>query len=311
MIIEPGSRLGPYEISEPLGQGGMGQVYRARDTRLGRGVAIKVIQSEVAGDAEHFARFQREARLSSSLNHPNIVTIYDFANADGTAFIAMELVAGQSIRGLLSGSPLSLREALPIATQIAAGLAAAHRAGIVHRDLKPENVMITPQGAVKILDFGLAKTVQAQSDPNAATEQHLTTGHRVMGTTAYMSPEQARGAQIDFRSDQFSFGVMLYEMLTGRHPFARPTVMETLVAINRDGARPLAEVQPDLPETLIWIVDRCLEKNPERRYGSTDDLAIDLARVPERSGNVRAVQGRPARSFAWPVAIGALALAAL
>ncbi|HEV8657457.1 MAG TPA: protein kinase [Thermoanaerobaculia bacterium] len=312
MNIEPGSRVGPYEITETLGEGGMGRVYRAHDSRLGRSVAIKVIQPEVAAHADRLARFEREARLSSSLNHPNIVTIFDFADVDGTAFIAMELVIGESLRKLLKTAPLPLKTALSIAAQLASGLAAAHRVGIVHRDLKPENVMVTPQSTVKILDFGLAKVFdQIGADEKAATQQLVTAGHHVLGTAAYMSPEQARGKDLDFRSDQFSFGLIVYEMLSGRHPFLRASTMETLAAIDRDDPPPLSEVSAEVPEELIWIIERCLQKDPEQRYGSTDDLAIDLMRLRNRSGEMRSTRPRRKQIALWPFAIAAVVLAAI
>jgi eukaryotic-like serine/threonine-protein kinase len=312
VIVQPGTCLGPYEIAEALGSGGMGDVYRARDSRLGRSVAIKIIQSDVAADRERLARFQREARLASSLNHPNIVTIFDFASDNGTSFIAMELVAGQSLRARLQASPMSLKEVIAVATQFASGLAAAHRAGVVHRDLKPENVMLTPDGSVKILDFGLAKATDSiRSDPNAPTQEHLTRGHSVVGTAAYMSPEQTRGEAVDFRSDQFSFGVIVYEMVTGQNPFLRANTMDTLAAIGRDEVPHMRDTRPESPEALAWIVERCLEKNPERRYGSTDDLGFDLARVREQGPGAASgmVERRPA--IAWWLAATALVAVAL
>jgi len=289
------------------GGGGWGRVYRARDTRLGRSVALKVIQPEIARDHDLLLRFEREARLSSSLNHPSIVTIYDFSTIDDTAVIAMELVSGESLRSLLArGAPVALKSVLSIASQIAAGLAAAHRIGVVHRDLKPENVMITPQGLVKILDFGLAKAMAATNESGAVTAQVLTLQHLVVGTAAYMSPEQARAQDVDFRTDQFSFGVILYEMLGRRHPFMRGSTTETLAAIDRDDPPAL-----DGPPELLHVVDRCLETDRELRYASTDDLAVDVMHLRERSGELRVQRPQSRRSAAWPIAIGAFALAAI
>ncbi|HKF41478.1 MAG TPA: serine/threonine-protein kinase, partial [Thermoanaerobaculia bacterium] len=216
--VEAGSRLGPYEIVAPLGAGGMGAVWRARDARLSREVAIKMLPTELASDASRLKRFEKEARAASALNHPNIVTIYDIGSADSVAFIAMERVEGKTLRELLFGGGLSVKRLLQIAAQIAGGLAKAHEAGIVHRDLKPENVMVTKDGLVKILDFGLAK----QAGPVSGSDEgsHLPTESGtspgvVMGTAGYMSPEQAGGERADFRSDQFSLGTILYEMATG------------------------------------------------------------------------------------------------
>src|SRR5215470_9277708 len=212
-----GTRLGPYEILAPLGAGGMGEVWRARDTRLGREVAIKVLPVELASDADRLRRFEKEARAVSSLNHPNIVTIYEVERSDSTSFIVMELVEGKTLREELAGGALPVRKLLNLSTQIAEGLAKAHSAGIVHRDLKPENMMLTKDGLVKILDFGLAKLTHPELDSggtNLPTETGTSPG-MILGTVGYMSPEQAAGQPIDFRSDQFSFGSVLYEMATG------------------------------------------------------------------------------------------------
>jgi Tol biopolymer transport system component/tRNA A-37 threonylcarbamoyl transferase component Bud32 len=260
----------------------MGEVYRARDSRLGRSVAIKVIAPDVAQDATRVARFEREARLSSSLNHINIVTIHDFAQSDGLAYIAMELVDGKSLRALLDAGPLPVKKAISIAAQIAEGMAAAHEVGVVHRDLKPENVMVTAAGVVKILDFGLAR---GESHGGQTSTVDLTGAHHVMGTAAYMSPEQATGAATDFRSDQFSFGTILYEMASGTHPFRRGSTLAMLAAIETEEPPPLAEIDTAYPEPFLWIVERCLAKEPGQRYASTHDLARDLARMRDLSGS--------------------------
>jgi serine/threonine protein kinase len=223
MNLEPGSKIGPYEITGPIGAGGMGEVYRARDTRLGREVAIKVLPRELTSDPERLARFEREARSASALNHRNIVTIHDFSSRDGEAWLVMELIRGESLRELLSRGALPFKKVIAIGSGIADGLAAAHNAGIVHRDLKPENVMITSDGTPKILDFGLVKNRASNDITNSSTEMRVSSTGTILGTAGYMSPEQARGEEVDFRSDQFSLGLILYETATGKNPFRRAT----------------------------------------------------------------------------------------
>jgi serine/threonine protein kinase/WD40 repeat protein len=262
----------------------MGEVYRARDTRLGREVAIKVLPAELASDSERLKRFEKEAQSASSLNHPNIVTVYDIGQADSVSYIAMELLDGKTLRELLLAGPLPIKKLLQIAPPVADGLAKAHSVGIVHRDLKPENVMVTKDGHVKILDFGLAKLVQPE-DSSPRTQAPTVTGGTepgmVVGTVAYMSPEQALGKPLDFRSDQFSFGSVLYEMATGRRAFARGSGPETMTAIIREEPEPITTVSPKTPPPLRWIIERCLAKEPHERYASTEDLARDLATVRE------------------------------
>jgi hypothetical protein len=259
----------------------MGEVYRARDTRLGREVAIKVLPPEVSADVDRLRRFEKEAQAAASLNHPNIVTIYEVERIDSTSFIVMELVAGKTLREVVAERPMPLRKLLGIATQIADGLARAHSAGIVHRDLKPENVMVTKEGLVKILDFGLAKLVHPDQDTGQAVEVQTvsagTTPGIVMGTVAYMSPEQASGHPVDFRSDQFAFGSMLHEMATGKQPFRRASAVQTLAAIVQDDPEPIATSASKIPAPLRWTIDRLLAKEPKDRYTSTDDLARELA----------------------------------
>jgi Tol biopolymer transport system component len=261
----------------------MGEVYRARDTRLGREVAIKLLPSEVAADADRLRRFEKEAQAASSLNHPNIVTIYEVERIDSTSFIVMELVEGKTLREVVSEGALPVRRLLTIAVQIADGLARAHAAGIVHRDLKPENVMVTKDGLVKILDFGLAKLAHPEQDGGELTQGPTVSGGTspgmVMGTVGYMSPEQASGHPVNFRSDQFSFGSLLYEMATGKGPFRRATAAQTLAAIIQDEPEPVAAVNPRVPPPLRWIIERCLAKEARERYASTEDLARDLAGV--------------------------------
>ena len=299
MTLAAGTRLGPYEILSPIGAGGMGEVYRARDSRLGRDAAIKVLPAEVASDGERLKRFEKEARSASALNHPNIVTVYDVGTSGGISWIAMERVEGDTLRKLLAGGAISLRKNLAIATQIAEGLAKAHATGIVHRDLKPENIMVAKEGIVKILDFGLAKrrSLDATGREQAAASEHPMAGNNltslptatgtldlteqgvVLGTVGYMSPEQALGEPLDFRSDQFSFGAMLYEMAAGKRAFSKASAPETLAAIIREEPEPLASAAPATPFPLRWIAERCLAKDPEERYAATKDLARDLARL--------------------------------
>jgi len=303
MALEPGTRLGAHEILSPLGAGGMGEVYRARDSRLGREVALKVLPADLAGDPERLQRFEQEARSASALNHPNIVTIYEIGQSGSISYIAMELVDGQSLRELVVSGPMPLRKLLAIASQIADGLAKAHAAGIVHRDLKPENIMVSKDGFVKILDFGLAKLVPSTTDEISSL---LTFGGEeteagvVLGTAGYMSPEQAVGRRVDFRSDQFSFGAVLYEMAVGHRAFQGGSAIETLAAIVKEDPVPLGSLNAELPAPLCWIVDRCLSKEPEERYASTRDLARDLAALRERLLEAPA-ESRGARPAKLPV----------
>jgi WD40 repeat protein len=320
MTLAAGSRLGPFEILSPLGAGGMGEVYRARDSRLGRDVAVKVLPVELASDADRRKRFEQEARSASGLNHPNIITIHDIGSSDSAFYIAMELVDGKTLREVLGGGLLPTRKLLDLAVQAADGLAKAHSAGIVHRDLKPENLMVSKDGLVKILDFGLAKPVMAESKGGSAlvTMAEETRPGTVLGTVGYMAPEQASGRTMDFRSDQFSFGSILYEMATGRRAFERNTSAETLTAIIREEPVPPAQINPAVPAPLRWILERCLAKDPEERYASTRDLARDLRslrdHLSEASVSGEAVPIRPApkkRSLARAGLTALLAVAAL
>jgi predicted Ser/Thr protein kinase len=325
MTLASGTKLGPYEVLGQLGAGGMGEVYRARDPRLGREVAIKVLPASLANDAERLRRFEHEARSASALNHPNIVMIHEIGAANGTSYIAMELVDGPSLREMLASGPLPAKRLLDVAVQIAEALAKAHAAGIVHRDLKPENVVVSRDGYVKLLDFGLAKlfvapTEQATNAPTVIPQE--TTPGTVMGTVGYMSPEQASGKPVDFRSDQFSFGSILYEMATGKRAFQKGTGAQTLAAIIQDEPEPVAQINPRAPAPLRWIVERCLAKDPEERYASTRDLARDLKSVREHigevvsttSGGTGAVAIEPVRrrrSLVAPIAAAVLILGAL
>ncbi len=272
----------------------MGEVYRARDSRLSREVAIKVLPAAVASDPERLKRFEREARSASALNHPSIVTIYDVGETDGVSWIAMELVEGKTLRELLGSGALQLKRLLQLATPAAEGLAKAHEAGIVHRDLKPENVMITKDGLVKILDFGLAKLTSTGSGSGEGSQLPTMTGTTpgvVVGTVGYMSPEQASGNALDFRSDQFAFGSMLYEMATGKKAFHKKTAIDTLAAILNEDPPPIASLNPLVPAPLRWIVERCLSKQPEGRYGTTGDLARDLATVRDHLSETSGITG--------------------
>ncbi len=285
MTLSAGSRLGPYEILAPIGAGGMGEVYRARDKRLGRSVALKVLPQHLSEDQGRLSRFEKEARSASSLNHPNVVTIYEVGRSGGVSYIAMELVEGQTLRELVSAGPLSQRKILDFGAQVAEGLAKAHASGIVHRDLKPENLMVTEDGFVKIVDFGLAKLVEPSPEDlsHFATAGSSATGRGVvLGTVAYMSPEQASGRPVDFRSDQFALGSLLYELAIGRQAFRRETYPETLTAIIREEPDAISSLNARLPAPLCWIIQRCLSKEPRDRYASTHDLARDIAEVRDR-----------------------------
>jgi len=275
--MSPGARVGPYEIVSPLGAGGMGEVYRARDPRLGREVAVKVLPEEFATDRDRLARFEQEARAASALNHPGIVVVYDIGSADGRAYIAMELVDGRTLRSILGDGAVPIRKLLDVVTQLAEALAKAHDSGIVHRDLKPENVIVSKDGYVKVLDFGLARqTARRGSDSSEIPTQTGTAPGTVLGTVGYMSPEQAIGRSVDFRSDQFSFGSMIYEMATGKRAFERGSSAETLTAIIREEPEPISTANVRIPAPLRWIVERCLAKDPEDRFASTKDLSRDL-----------------------------------
>jgi serine/threonine protein kinase/Tfp pilus assembly protein PilF len=282
MRLDPGKRLGVYEIVSTLGAGGMGNVYRARDTRLGRMVAIKLVSDELAANRVASERLAREARLTSLLNHPNIVTVHDIGTAaDGRPFIVMELVAGQSLLAALQWERMKPARTIEIASQIADGLAVAHAAGIVHRDLKPSNIMLTEDGRAKIVDFGLGKTTSAAPSGEDLTMRAdaLTDTYAVVGTAGYMAPEQVAAKPIDFRADQFALGAILYEMISGRRAFKRPTPVQTMAAIVDAEPDSLEEITPDTPIELVRIVDRCLAKDPAHRYASTQDLARDLREI--------------------------------
>src|SRR6266478_6079072 len=297
MPLFAGDRLGPYEILAPIGAGGMGEVYKARDSRLEREVAIKVLPAVLAQDPERLARFEREAKVLASLNHPNIAQIYGVEESDGVRALVMELVPGETLKG-----PLPLERALNYAKQIADALEAAHDKGITHRDLKPSNIIITPAGVVKVLDFGLAAYRPAREGGESTLTMSPTRPGAIMGTAAYMSPEQARGEPVDKRADIWAFGVVLYEMLTGTPTFVRETASDTLAAVLKD--------EPEwnrVPQKAQRLLRRCLEKDPKRRLR---DIADAMALIEEPGESPAAgLKARPT----WPwmaVAAAALLLAA-
>jgi serine/threonine protein kinase/Tol biopolymer transport system component len=311
--LQPGAPIGPYVIVAPLGAGGMGEVHRARDSRLRREVALKILPPGFSADPSRRTRFEQEAHAAAALNHPNILAVYDVGSDGDVAYLATELVNGETLAALMDRGPLPLRTVLDVAVQIADGLAAAHAGRIVHRDLKPANIMVTNDGRVKILDFGLARQHAPASEETIAGGQ--TTPGMIVGTVHYMSPEQARGTVVDIRSDQFSFGLILYELLAGKKAFDEPESVQTLSAIITKDPPPL---EARTPAPVRWIVDRCLAKSPESRYESTRDLFHELRSVRDHLSEISSQaqpaaaaapsSGRPARI--WPViAAGLLGLA--
>ncbi len=288
MTLSAGSRLGPYEVLGLLGSGGMGEVYRARDPRLGREVAVKVLPEDVGRDPERLARFEREARAVAALNHPNILTVHDVgthrtaadSSAAGTPYVVTELLEGETLRELASRRTPTQRQVLALAVQAARGLEAAHARGILHRDLKPENLFVTTDGRLKILDFGLARLAAGETaGSQEATASSPSRPGQLVGTVGYMSPEQVRGRALDARSDLFSLGVVLYELLGGRHPFRRETAVATLAAILEETPPELSMVAPAASPALGGVVRRCLEKEPEDRIGSAHDLVVALEAI--------------------------------
>jgi tRNA A-37 threonylcarbamoyl transferase component Bud32 len=277
MSLSSGVRLGPYEILGAIGAGGMGEVYRARDTRLGRDVAVKVLPAELSHDRDRLHRFEQEARLAGSLNHPGVLTVYDVGSHEGAPYLVTELLEGRSLREALTSGPLPTRKAIEHAQQIAHGLAAAHAEGIVHRDLKPANAFVTKDGRVKILDFGLAKLTQLDLRPleDSAVSTKTAEG-RIVGTVGYMAPEQVRGQAVDARSDIFAFGAVLYEMLTGERAFRGETTADTLTAILTKDPGQMSRPDRPVPPGLDRLVRRCLEKSPEERFQSARDVAFAL-----------------------------------
>ena len=312
MALSAGTRLGPYEVLAPLGAGGMGEVYRARDKKLDRDVAIKVLPESIASDPDSLARFEREAKAVAALSHPNILSIFDFGTHDGISYAVMELLEGETLRGKLRAGSIPRKQAVDYALQIAKGAAAAHEKGIVHRDLKPENLFITKDGQVKILDFGLAKRVRAKTGESLTkteTASDLTKAGAVMGTVGYMSPEQVTGESVDHRSDIFSFGTIVYEMISGRNPFRRATSPETMTAILNDDPPELATARGAPEPSLERLLRHCLEKDANHRFQSTNDLVFDLeARLP--TGELAPGRARVGRRLG-PLFLGALGLIAI
>ncbi len=279
-----GQAIKHYEVEELLGKGGMGVVYKARDTRLGRPVALKLLPPDLTRDLNRKARFFQEARAASAVNHPAIAQVYDVDEGPDGLFIAMELVEGKTVKALIQGRELDVLGALEIAGQVAGGLQKAHEAGIVHRDIKPENLVVTPDGHAKILDFGLAKLLEAprESPPDGISHMETlakTQAGFVLGTLRYMSPEQARGQAVDHRSDIFSLGIVLYEMVTGQLPFSGASALDTLHAIAFEETRPMTALRPNLPPSLQRVVTRCLRKRAPDRYPDAKELAADLKTV--------------------------------
>ena len=317
MTLSAGTRLGPYEILSPLGAGGMGEVYRARDTRLEREVAVKVLPEGFAASPEALARFASEARSVAALSHPNILALFDVGEADGVHYAVSELLEGETLRVAMAHGPIPPRRALDIAREVADGLAAAHEKGIVHRDIKPENVFLTKDGRAKVLDFGLARhdvSRRNSDDTRSPTLAAISEKGVVLGTVAYMSPEQARGGDVDFRSDQFSLGIVLYEMLSGGKPFDAASVPETLTAIIRDEPEPLEKRAPHVPAPVLWLVERLLSKQASERYDATRDIVRELKGLRDRLSAWTQVSpaaiGAEKRAFRWIplVAGGALLL---
>ncbi len=317
MALAAGTRLGPYEILAPLGAGGMGEVYRARDRKLDRDVAVKVLPQSVAADPDALARFEREAKAVAALSHQNILSIFDFGNENGVAYAVMELLEGETLRGKLDSGPITQKQAVDWALQVAKGLSAAHEKGIVHRDLKPENLFVSKDGHLKILDFGLAKKVEAAS-PQEQTSAPTGSGHTepgtVMGTMGYMSPEQVKGLAVDHRSDIFSFGAILYELLSGKRAFRRDTSAETIAAILMQEPPELTQSGRNISPALDHIVKHCLEKDRENRFQTAKDVAFNLSEQSSSSvvsgASGAYVAAPPARKSKILIAVAAVVVLA-
>ena len=306
MALTSGKIIGPYEIVSALGAGGMGEVYRARDKRLARDVALKILPESFSRDGDRLRRFEQEERAVAALNHPNILAVFDVGQHDGSPFLVSELLEGESLRAVLDRGAMPQRKAIDYGVQVAQGLAAAHEKGIVHRDLKPENIFVTRDARIKILDFGLVKLAQkvgaaAESDGVTLTSSHTVAGV-VMGTASYMAPEQVRGEAADPRTDIFAFGAVLYETLSGKRAFRRDTSAETMTAVLKEDPPELSDPGHPVSPTFERIVRRCLEKSPEQRFQSAKDLAFALEGL---SGTSQASAAQPllgaTRSKPWAI----------
>jgi serine/threonine protein kinase len=312
-----GTKLGPYEVVSPIGAGGMGEVYRARDTRLNRTVAAKILPGEFSSNLDRMRRFQQEAATLSALNHPNLLTVYDVGVQGGVHYLVCEFLEGDTLRQRLDSGPLPRRKAIDYAVQISDGLAAAHERGIIHRDLKPENIFVTRDGRLKLLDFGLAKQLSpddgARTQTSGGTEEGM-----VLGTVGYMSPEQVRGKPTDARSDIFATGVILYEMLTGKRAFHRDSAVETMNAILKEEPAEFPSGERNFPASIQRLILRCLEKSPDERFQSARDLsfAIEALSDVSSSDTERVIAEEKTRllfkrgSWSWPVLISVVILAA-
>lgn len=305
-VFRPGDRLGPYLISGLIGRGGMGEVYRAKDTRLGRPVAVKILSVSSSSNPEHLKRFEQEARAAAALEHPNILAVHDVGTHAGMPYIVTELLEGETLRQRLGDGRLLLRQALEIARQVAEALSVAHEKGIIHRDLKPENLFLTRQNRVKILDFGLAKLLpgipESWATPDESAPESLTVEGSIIGTPGYMAPEQVRGEQTDHRTDIFAFGAILYEMVSGKMAFGGQTTVEQICAVLRQNPVPLPEIVPEIPPSLDLLVNHCLEKIPGNRFQSARDLNFALASIAV--GDLKTAPtarhfARPSRSIRW------------
>src|SRR5579862_3771977 len=308
MPLAPETQLGPYKIVSLIGSGGMGEVYRAHDTRLRRDVALKILPASFTNDPDRLRRFEQEARAVAALSHANIVSVFDIGEANGIHYIVSELLEGSSLREKIPAAGLPVRKAIELAVQFANGLAAAHDRGIVHRDLKPENIFVTKTGQVKILDFGLAKLRSNESAAPGAADQtatHITGAGRILGTAGYMSPEQVRGDAVDHRADIFAFGSILYEMLCGQRAFKRNTSAETMTAILNDDPRdfPSRASAAAIPPALERIVRHCLEKQPAQRFQSAHDIAFDLESISTISAGSAVASSAVAKRNRWLIPV--------
>src|SRR6266487_407896 len=313
MSLTSGTKLGPYEIQSPLGAGGMGEVYRARDTRLGRDVALKILPESFARESDRLHRFEQEARAVAALNHPNILAIFDTGQNNGSPFLVSELLEGETLRSVLDRGAIQQRKTIDYGVQIAQGLAAAHEKGIVHRDLKPENIFVNKDGRIKILDFGLAKLAQksAVADGVTLTSSHTAAGV-VMGTASYMAPEQVRGEAADPRTDIFAFGAVLYEILSGTRAFRRDTPAETMTAVLKEDPPEISDPGHPLSPALDRIVRRCLEKDANQRFQSAKDLSFAMSALSgsDTSASRVATAGPRFSLLRWAVGLaGVIAVA--